>query len=89
MKSDKRSGSPLQNVKSKFVPKPKLSIVNKWTQDIQETVQASEKLLKETSEYLRTSVTKLKHRRKNSLQLQELPFFIQGRCLSHHILPDC
>ena len=78
MESYQRLGSPMQNVKSKFVPKPKSPIVNKWTQDIQETVQASEKLLKETSEYLRTSATKLKHRRKNSLQLQELPFSSKG-----------
>ena len=78
MELHQRSGSPMQNVKSKFVPKPKSPIVNKWTQDIQETVQASEKLLKETSEYLRTSATKLKHRRKNSLQLQELPFSTKG-----------
>ena len=68
------SGSPARNATSKSPSRLNSAPANTWTQDIQETVLASEKLLKETSDYLRTSARKMQHRRRNSIQLQELPF---------------
>ena len=53
--------------------RPSSPVPNTWTNGIQETVLASEKLLKETSDYLKSSAKKMKHRRQRSFQMQGLP----------------
>ncbi|XP_072038052.1 uncharacterized protein [Amphiura filiformis] len=84
-----KSGSPARNANLQTPSKPSQAPPNTWTQDIQETVLASEKLLKETSDYLRTSAKKMQHRRKNSIQLKELPILSKdGDAQRTHLVND-